>query len=228
MRTFYEVYGHGEPTILLLPTWSIVHSRCWKMQIPYLSRHCRVVTFDGRGNGRSDRPREAEAYAETEFAADALAVLDATETKSAFVVAWSMGAQRAMVLAARPLPSALMDVVFIGPAVPFGEQLSRADAIAVFDEQAPPYEGWAKFNRHHWLEHYEDFLRFFFSQVFTEPHCTKQIEDAVDWELETTPETLIATAVAPELDERELRELADRIALPGAGHSWNRRRRAFA
>ena len=212
VRTFYEVYGHGEPTILLLPTWSIVHSRCWKMQIPYLSRHCRVVTFDGRGNGRSDRPPEAEAYAETEFAADALAVLDATETKSAFVVAWSMGAQRAMVLAADH-PERVDGVVFIGPAVPFG-QLSSAEAMTVFDEKVPPYEGWAKFNRHYWLEHYEDFLRFFFSQVFTDPHSTKQIEDAVDWELETTPETLISTAVAPELDEGELREIAERIHCP--------------
>ena len=48
------------------------------MQIPYLARHCRVVTFDGRGNGRSDRPHEPAAYAEAEFAADALAVMDAT------------------------------------------------------------------------------------------------------------------------------------------------------
>ena len=32
----------GEPTVLLLPTWSIIHSRHWKMQIPYLARHCRV------------------------------------------------------------------------------------------------------------------------------------------------------------------------------------------
>ncbi len=212
VRTFYEVYGHGEPTILLLPTWSIVHSRCWKMQIPYLSRHCRVVSFDGRGNGRSDRPPEAEAYAETEFAADALAVLDATETKSAFVVSWSMGAQRAMVLAANH-PERVDGVVFVGPAVPFG-QISSGEAINTFDKQDPPYEGWAKFNRHYWLEHYEDFLRFFFSQVFTDPHCTKQIEDAVGWGLETTPETLISTAVAPELDERELRELGGRIHCP--------------
>ena len=60
MKLHYEVYGSGEPTVLLLPTWSIIHSRHWKMQIPYLARHCRVVTFDGRGNGRSDR-REAAA-----------------------------------------------------------------------------------------------------------------------------------------------------------------------
>jgi len=36
-----------------------------------------VVTFDPRGNGRSDRPGDYEAYRRREFAADALAVLDA-------------------------------------------------------------------------------------------------------------------------------------------------------
>ena len=56
VRVFYEVYGSGEPTFLLLPTWSIIHSRQWKAQIPFLAREHRVVTFDGRGNGRSDRP----------------------------------------------------------------------------------------------------------------------------------------------------------------------------
>jgi pimeloyl-ACP methyl ester carboxylesterase len=76
VKTFYEVFGEGEPTGLLLPTWSIIHSRHWKMQVPYLARHCRVVTFDGRGNGRSDRPTEAGAYAESEFAADAIAAID--------------------------------------------------------------------------------------------------------------------------------------------------------
>ena len=96
IKIFYEVFGDGEPTVLLLPTWSIIHSRYWKMQIPYLSRHCRVVTFDGRGNGRSDRPTAAEAYAEREFAADALAVMDATQTARAIIVGFSMGAQRAL------------------------------------------------------------------------------------------------------------------------------------
>ena len=70
VKLHYEVYGTGEPTVFLLPTWSIIHSRHWKMQIPYLARHCRVLTFDGRGNGRSDRP--AAGYDEREFAADAL------------------------------------------------------------------------------------------------------------------------------------------------------------
>ena len=74
VKLHYELFGAGEPTVMLLPTWSIIHSRHWKMQIPYLARHCRVLIFDGRGNGRSDRPTEPAAYAESEFAADAIAV----------------------------------------------------------------------------------------------------------------------------------------------------------
>ena len=62
VRVFWERYGEGEPTILLPPTWEIVHSRFWKGQIPYLARHTRVVTFDPRGNGRSDRPEGFDAY----------------------------------------------------------------------------------------------------------------------------------------------------------------------
>ena len=34
VTTAYEVHGDGEPTLLLLPTWNIVHSRIWKMQVP--------------------------------------------------------------------------------------------------------------------------------------------------------------------------------------------------
>ena len=58
----YEVHGDGTPTLLLLPTWTIIHSRFWKAQVPYLARHHRVVTFDGPGNGASDRPLEPDAY----------------------------------------------------------------------------------------------------------------------------------------------------------------------
>ncbi len=62
-RVGYEVFGEGhEPTLLLMPTYCIVHSRIWKMQVPYLARHYRVITWDGVGNGRSDRPAEPGRY----------------------------------------------------------------------------------------------------------------------------------------------------------------------
>ena len=37
VRVFYEVYGEGEPSVMFVPPWSLVHSRCWKMQIPYFA-----------------------------------------------------------------------------------------------------------------------------------------------------------------------------------------------
>jgi pimeloyl-ACP methyl ester carboxylesterase/predicted glycosyltransferase len=213
VRTFYEVYGTEGPTVLFLPTWSIVHSRVWKMQIPYLARHCRVIVFDGRGNGKSDRPDDPAAYAEEEFAADALAVLDATDTARAYIVGYSMGAQRALLLAADH-PERVEGIVFIGPAVPLSVQTPRARALLSFDEVLEHYNGWAKYNRNYWLADFPGFLEYFFSQIFCEPHSTKPVEDLVSWGLETTPETLIATQEAPALDEHSVRELASRIACP--------------
>ena len=117
IKIFYEVYGDGGPTILLLPTWSIIPSRHWKAQIPFLARHHRVVTFDPRGNGRSDRPKDPLAYDESEFAADAIAVMDETGTEKAMLVSLSKGALRALVLAAEH-PDRVEGALFIAPAVP--------------------------------------------------------------------------------------------------------------
>jgi pimeloyl-ACP methyl ester carboxylesterase/predicted glycosyltransferase len=214
VRTFYEVYGHGEPTVLLLPTWSIMHSRFWKMQVPYLARHHRVVVFDGRGNGKSDRPPLPEDYAEQEFADDGLAVMDATGTERAVLVSLSRGAERSLLLAAGH-PERVDGMVFIAPALPIGSVMPRARAAQVFDEPRETYTGWEKWNRHYWLEHYEDFLEFFFSQCFTEPHSTKQREDAVGWGLETDAETLVATQRAPRFEDAAgVRELTARIRCP--------------
>jgi len=207
---YYEVYGSGEPTVFLLPTWSIIHSRHWKMQIPYLARHCRVVTFDGRGNGRSDRP--PSGYEEHEFAADALAVLDATGTERAVLVSLSLGAQRGLLLAAEH-PERVGGAVFIAPSVPFGEPVADRQ-LYPWNEELDTDEGWAKYNRYYWLRDYAGFLQFFFSQMFTEPHSTKPIEDCVGWGLETTPETLIATQLREMLDEDAARELCRRLQCP--------------
>ncbi len=210
VRLYWEVYGSGEPTVFLLPTWSIIHSRHWKMQIPYLARHCRVLTFDGRGNGRSDRP--ASGYEEQEFAADSLAVLDATGTEHAVLVSLSLGAQRALLLAAKQ-PERVDGAVFVCPFVPFGEPPEgRIDY--PWDEVLDTDEGWAKYNPYYWLRDYRGFLEFFFSQMFNEPHSTKPIEDCIGWGLETTPETLVATELGEGLDEETARDLCRRVSCP--------------
>ncbi|MDX6659652.1 MAG: hypothetical protein QOJ55_474, partial [Solirubrobacteraceae bacterium] len=214
VRTFYEAYGDGDTAILLLPSWSLIHSRCWKGQIPYLSRHFRVVTFDGRGNGRSDRPPDPEAYREEEFAADALAVMDATRTERAVLVSLSRGAERSLLIGASH-PERVAGMVFIAPALPLPPASPRAGAEEAFVTPRESYEGWEKWNKHYWLEHYEDFLEFFTSQIFTEPHSTKQREDAIGYALETDAETLVATQLAPRFpDEDTVRELTAQTRWP--------------
>jgi predicted glycosyltransferase len=64
------------------------------------------------------------------------------------------------------------------------------------------------------LRDYRDFLEFFFSQMFTEPHSTKQIEDCVGWGLETAPEALVATRLAINMGEEETRALCARVRCP--------------
>jgi pimeloyl-ACP methyl ester carboxylesterase len=186
VRLFWERYGAGEPTILLPPTWEIVHSRFWKGQIPYLARHTRVVTFDPRGNGRSDRPQGFEAYRRREFAADALAVLDAAGVDRAVVVTWcDMG--EALILAAEH-PERVAGLVFIGPSL----RLDEADhGQYPFDADPGTGEGWAKETRGYWLRDWPGYVEFFFAQCLTEPHSTKQIEDCVGWAGDTDMETIL-------------------------------------
>ena len=220
VKIAYEVFGSGETTILLMPTWSIIHSRFWKMQVPYLARHYRVVTFDGRGNGKSDRPADPAAYAKEEVVADALAVLDATDTPRAAIVTLSMSAQWGLLLAPNH-PERVAGVVFIAPALPIATAHGYR-MVHSFEDVLDTDEGWAKYNRHYWLRDYQGFLEFFFSQCFTEPHSTKQIEDSVGWGLETTPQTLLAiedtpsrkALYDPSADTDWVRDCAERVRCP--------------
>ena len=117
VRIHYEVHGTGQPALLLLPTWAIVDSRHWKMQVPFLARNYRVITFDPRGNGRSDRPRDPAAYADAAFASDIGAVLDATGTERAVLGAFCSGFPWALLFAAAH-PQQVTGIITIAPTLP--------------------------------------------------------------------------------------------------------------
>jgi pimeloyl-ACP methyl ester carboxylesterase/predicted glycosyltransferase len=207
----YEVFGDADDTILFLPPWAINHSRFWKGQVPYLSRHFRVVTFDPRGNGRSDRPETAEAYSDELAAAHTLAVMDATATKHAVLVIHCGSAAKGLLLASDH-GERVAGAVFMAPALPITPPLP--ERVVSFDAEHAEHDGWAKQNRHYWQTDFRDYLEFFFRRVFTEPHSTKQIEDGVAWGLETTPDLLTATVDASTLDEASVRELMARVRCP--------------
>jgi pimeloyl-ACP methyl ester carboxylesterase len=210
--SFFEVYGSGDPPILFVPTWSIVHSRIWKAQIPWFAWRHKVVAFDALGNGRSDRPSDAAAFDEHGLAEDIRLVLDAADVDQAVLVSLSLGAQRSLVFAGEH-PERVAGMVFIGPAVPLAERPAGRGDI-VFEDQLETDEGWARYNAHSWRRDFQGFLEFFFGNCFSEPHSTKQTEDAISWGLESDPETLIATERSAGLSPAETLEICAGIRCP--------------
>ncbi|MBV8170326.1 MAG: alpha/beta fold hydrolase, partial [Candidatus Eremiobacteraeota bacterium] len=189
-RIYYEVFGSGPATLLFMPPWTLVYSRVWKLQVPYLARHYRVIAYDGRGNGKSSRPTDSALYTVRHYADDALAVMDATKTSSATVVGFSLGGLPLAMLAVNHAER-VDGAIFIAPVAPFGEPPPR-NAIP-WSKPLPTAEGWEKHNKHYWKRAYADWLEFFAGKLFSERHSTKGIEDAIGWGSETNADVLIAT-----------------------------------
>ncbi len=192
IRLAYDVYGSGERTIVFLPSAPIVHSRQWKAQVPFLSRFWRVVTFDGRGNGRSDRPTDPAAYTDERMVADIVTVMDATTTGRAVLVGMCTdGVWRGIRLAAAQ-PDRVEGIVAFAVGVPRLSRPHQHYLDLAFDDELPTDEGWAKYNRHFWRRDYAGFARFFFEQMATEPHSTKLIDDAAGWATDGSVDAMIA------------------------------------
>jgi pimeloyl-ACP methyl ester carboxylesterase len=191
----YEIYGDAPDTMLFIPPWSIVHSRIYKAQFPYFSERFRCITYDGRGNGKSDRPDDVAAYSLDNYLADALAVMDALDVEQAILVGLSFGGLLASILAAHH-PERVRAAILAGTITTIGPpQYARFDA-SHFTAKRDSYEGWDKFNHRYWLKNYPDFAEFFIRNLCNEPHSTKQIEDGIGWATETNGPTLLKTVAA--------------------------------
>jgi pimeloyl-ACP methyl ester carboxylesterase/predicted glycosyltransferase len=211
----YEVFGDGDPPVVFVPASPITHSLEWKGQVADLARRTRVVTYDGRGCGRSDRPTSPEAYDDEQHVGDLLGVLDAAEVERAVLVTHCHSTRWGFVFADQH-PDRVHAILAVAPGVPFLTPPHPHGLVMMehFDEVADHYEGWRLHNRHHWLAGgYPEFVDFWFDRQFPEPHSTKQYEDAVAWALETDVETMLAATggqVLPpdtEASERLCREL---------------------
>jgi len=94
---YYEIHGDGEPLLLVeglgYSTWM------WFKQIPDLSREYKVIVFDNRGTGNTDKP-DME-YTIEMMADDAAGLLRALDIESAHVLGVSMGGFIAQEMAIR-------------------------------------------------------------------------------------------------------------------------------
>jgi pimeloyl-ACP methyl ester carboxylesterase len=219
VRVAWQLYGDlarpQDPALLLLPTWCIVPAEIWKFQVPFLARRTRVITFDPRGNGASDRPDETSAYTREQQTQDALDVLDATGTERAVVVGLSMGNLHALDLAADH-PERVAAWVALAPAIRdlVAFPAERQASFDRWSEDTGDDEGWGRYNRFSWLRDYPGFLDFFFGQLVPEEHSTKLVEDLVGWGRGTDGETLVRAEVGRVPSGRSLEDQCAAVRCP--------------
>lgn len=87
IKLYYETHSEGEPVVLICGLGSQLQS--WATQIPIYSKKFKVIAFDNRGIGRSDKPDYP--YAIEQMADDTIGLLDHLEIKKAHFVGKSMG-----------------------------------------------------------------------------------------------------------------------------------------
>ena len=92
VRLRYVEAGSGEPVVLLHGYTSDIEDQWVKSGVfPALARANRVIAFDARGHGKSEKPHDPKDYG-PEMARDVVRLLDHLGIRKAHVVGYSMGA----------------------------------------------------------------------------------------------------------------------------------------
>ena len=127
MDLYYEVSGEGKPVILMHSGGADL--RDWTFVAPILAKQYQVITFDGRGCGKSPSPTETANYVD-----DLLAVLDHFQLDEAILVGHSIGGRIATDFTLT-YPQRVSKLVLIAPDVtgytpsqPFTEWMQKLQA----------------------------------------------------------------------------------------------------
>ncbi|SHN33617.1 alpha/beta fold hydrolase [Chitinophaga sp. CF418] len=109
IKIYYEIYGEGEPLLLLHGNSQSINS--FSAQIPELAKKYRVIAVDTRGQGKSGD--DGKTYTYEQFAADMNALLDYLHIDSAHIVGWSDGGNTGLVMAMK-YPAKIRRLVTMG------------------------------------------------------------------------------------------------------------------
>jgi len=95
IRIYYEIYGEGQPLLLLHGNTSSIQS--FSLQIPELSKHYKVIAADTRGQGKSSE--DGKTYTYDLFAQDMNALLNYLALDSVNIIGWSDGGNTGLIMA---------------------------------------------------------------------------------------------------------------------------------
>ncbi|MEP7281303.1 MAG: alpha/beta fold hydrolase [Rubrivivax sp.] len=198
VKLWYAVWGERGPWLAFPPHFQIVHSALLKAAVPYLSQHFRVLTMDGRGNGRSDRPQGQQHYSFDLYVQDFVAVLDAAGADRVALVGISAGAMTALHVAAEQ-PERVTHLITAGG---FADSRLASPAVAAFVE--------SESRRLH--DDWPGYVDAFMAGIFNEPHSTKAYEDGVRYAWASSGEVIDWCYRG--WRDQDVREHARRVACP--------------
>ena len=112
-RIHYEVTGKSGATPVLMIQGLGASKNAWNLQRIAMATRFRIISFDNRGAGRSDKP--TEPFTLEQMADDALAVLDAAGIETAHVVGASMGGVISQIVAVK-YPHRVRSLTLVGTA----------------------------------------------------------------------------------------------------------------
>jgi pimeloyl-ACP methyl ester carboxylesterase len=115
VEIYYETQGSGEPILLVPPNWWPCAT--WNVGVvPALSTHFRAIIYDGRGTGRSEKPKDG--YTIKQFAEDGVELLKQLGVARCDLVGFAIGGQIVQAMAiARPDLVASLTISTAGPGV---------------------------------------------------------------------------------------------------------------
>jgi pimeloyl-ACP methyl ester carboxylesterase len=114
VRTYFEDSGRSGPPVVIYPgfgdplEWSQASGLARA-----LGNNVRLIFADHRGQGRSDKPHEATAYALPVRTADAVAILDALALEHAHVLGFSWGARLGFAIGEH-VPERVLSLILVG------------------------------------------------------------------------------------------------------------------
>ena len=118
-RIAYQLMGRGEPVLVCVGSWGTNIEGLWGFDgwldfVSRMGRSMRIVTFDHRGTGLSDR--SALAANVEDVLEDIVAVMDAAAIDKAYLLAQDFGSIPVLALAARQ-PDRVLGAVLVSPSV---------------------------------------------------------------------------------------------------------------